>query len=148
MTEPSRNSKEPGHRIYWKLADFGVAKTLTREVNQAYNVAGVPVYLSPEVLNDLDSYSAASDIWSLGCVTAFYMRGGKHVFKNKDDVLNLKSDSCENVVFSNDEARFFSSLVQLVLTMLQVRFIDILNMCTCLQDNQSSKKGKLSNLTG
>ena len=120
VTEPSRNSKEPGHRIYWKLADFGVAKTLTREVNQAYNVAGVPVYLSPEVLNDLDSYSAASDIWSLGCVTAFYMRGGKHVFKNKDDVLNLKPDSCENVVFSNVEARFFSSLVQLVLTMLQV----------------------------
>ena len=124
VTEPSRNLKEPGHRIYWKLADFGVAKTLTWEVNQAYNVAGVPVYLSPEVLNDLDSYSAASDIWSLGCVTAFYMRGGRHVFNCKEDVLRFQPDSPGNMIFDKVETNFYSkSLVQLVLGMLQERQI-------------------------
>ena len=28
VTEPSRNTKEPGHRIYWRLTDVGATKTL------------------------------------------------------------------------------------------------------------------------
>ena len=73
VTEPSRNNKEPGHRIYWKLTDVGATKTLTRDVQEVYSVGNLPVYIGPEVLTDLESYTAASDIWSLACVTAFYM---------------------------------------------------------------------------
>ena len=127
VTEPSRNSKEPGHRTYWKLAGFGVAKRLTREVQDAYHVGivpGAPVYIGPEVLNDFESYSAASDIWSFGCVTAFYMRGGRHVFNCKEDVLRFQPDSPGNAIFDKEETDYYSkSLVQLVLGMLQERQI-------------------------
>ena len=135
VTEPSRNSKEPGHRTYWKLAGFGVAKRLTREVQDAYHVGtvpGAPVYIGPEVLNDFESYSAASDIWSLGCVTAFYMRGGRHVFNCKDDVLRFQPDSSGNVIFDKEETNFYStSLVKMVLSMLQERHIDIFWTLNC-----------------
>ena len=131
VTEPSRNSKEPGHRTYWKLAGFGVAKKLTREVQEAYcavNVPGVPVYMAPEVLNDFESYSTASDVWSLVCVTTFYMRGGRHMFTSKDDVLNFQADESGEVIFDKEESNFFSkSLLHLVLSMLQERHIDILD---------------------
>ena len=129
VTEPSRNSKEPGHRTYWKLAGFGVSKKLMQEVQEAYyvgNVPRVPVYMGPEVLNNFESYSAASDIWSLGCVTTFYMRGGKHVFTCTDDVLNFQPEAPGNVIFDKEEASFFSkNLLHLVLSVLQERHIDI-----------------------
>ena len=131
VTEPSRNSKEPGHRTYWKLAGFGVAKKLTQEVQEAYrvgNVPGVPVYMGPEVLNNPESYSAASDIWSLGCVTTFYMRGGKHAFTCKDDVLHFQPEASVNVIFDEEEVNFFSkSLLRMVISMLQERLIYILD---------------------
>merc|ERR1719432_463771 len=76
---------EKAHKISWKLADFGVAKMLTREAQAEYyggDAPGVPTYLGPEVLRDFETYSAASDIWSLGCVIAYYMRKGKHVFNS------------------------------------------------------------------
>ena len=47
---------ERGHRISWKLADFGVAKMLTREAQAEYygaDVPGVPTYMGPEVLRNL-----------------------------------------------------------------------------------------------
>ena len=71
---------ENGNRISWKLADFGVAKMLTMEAQATYyggDGPGVPTYMGPEVLRDFETYSAASDVWSLGCVIAFRMRKGK-----------------------------------------------------------------------
>lgn len=130
VTEPSRNTKEPGHRIYWKLTDVGATKTLTRDVQEVYSVGNLPVYIGPEVLTDLESYTAASDIWSLACVTAFYMRGGEHLFNNKDDVLKFKPG--ESRVFDNKEASFFStSLTKMVLSMLQegTMNMDFSNVC-------------------
>ena len=43
---------EKGNRVTWKLADFGVAKMLTREAQEAYyggEAPGVPIYMGPEV---------------------------------------------------------------------------------------------------
>ena len=108
----------------WKLADFGVAKMLTQEAQEAYygeDVPGVPTYMGPEVLCDFETYSAASDVWSLGCVIAFYMRKGKHIFNSNDDVLSYKSEMASNMIFDEESTNNYSSiLIQLVCTMIQV----------------------------
>merc|ERR1719234_2351268 len=57
---------EKAHLTSWKLADFGVAKLLTREAQEVYyggDAPGIPTYMGPEVLTDFETYSSASDIW-------------------------------------------------------------------------------------
>ena len=57
---------ENGYRTSWKLADFGIAKLLTKETQQAYYTAGyqgVPTYMAPEVWRDFRDYSDKSDVW-------------------------------------------------------------------------------------
>jgi NIMA (never in mitosis gene a)-related kinase len=51
----------------FKLGDFGLAKSLSHEVEFATTCVGTPYYMSPEVLLD-KPYSPLCDIWSLGCV--------------------------------------------------------------------------------
>ena len=118
---------ENGNRISWKIADFGVAKMLTREAQEAYyggDGPGVPTYMGPEVLRDFETYSAASDVWSLGCVIAFFMRNGKHVFNSNEDVLYYKPRMASDMIFDEERTNNYSStLVQLVCSMIQVRRI-------------------------
>ena len=118
---------EKGHKTTWKLADFGVAKMLTREAQEAYyggDAPGVPTYMGPEVLRDFETYSAASDVWSLGCVIAFFMRNGKHVFNSNEDVLYYKPRMASDMIFDEERTNNYSStLVQLVCSMIQVRRI-------------------------
>ena len=116
---------EKGHKTTWKLADFGVAKMLTREAQEAYyggDAPGVPTYMGPEVLRDFETYSAASDVWSLGCVVAFRINGdGKHVFNCNDDVLYYKPSMASEMIFNEESTNNFSStLIQLVCSMIQV----------------------------
>ena len=116
---------ENGNRISWKIADFGVAKMLTREAQEAYyggDGPGVPTYMGPEVLRDFETYSPASDVWSLGCVIAFYMRKGKHVFNCNDDVLYYKPEMASDMIFNEESTNNYSSaLVQLVCSMIQTK---------------------------
>ena len=79
----------------WKLADFGVAKILTREAQTAYYEAdnpGVATYMAPEVLRHYKNYTGASDMWSLGCVIAFVMNKGRPLFECKGDVLRYSGN--------------------------------------------------------
>jgi len=124
VTEPSKCSEEKGHRIFWKLADFGVAKMLTKEAQEAYfraEAPGVPTYMGPEVLRDFETYSAASDVWSLGCTIGFLMRNGKHVFNSNVSVLQYKGGrkNAGRVVFES-KYDYSSILVKLVYAMIQV----------------------------
>ena len=118
------DKSENGHRTSWKLADFGVAKMLTREAQEAYyggDGPGVPTYMGPEVLRDFETYSASSDVWSLGCVIAFCMRKGKHVFNCNDDVLYYKPSMASDMIFNEESTNNYSSaLIQLVCSMIQV----------------------------
>jgi serine/threonine protein kinase len=50
-----------------KFGDFGVSKLLENTIDQAYTQIGTPLYMSPEVCENLP-YTNKSDIWSLGCV--------------------------------------------------------------------------------
>ena len=120
------SQSENGNRTSWKIADFGVAKMLTREAQEQYyggDGPGIPTYMGPEVLRDFETYSAASDVWSLGCVIAFYMRRGKHVFNCNDDVLYYKPNMASNMIFNEESTNNYSSdLIQLVCSMIQVCF--------------------------
>ena len=113
--------------MQWKIADFGVAKLLTREAQEQYyggDGPGVPTYMGPEVLRDFETYSAASDVWSLGCVIAFFMRNGKHVFNSNEDVLYYKPRMASDMIFDEERTNNYSStLVKLVCSMIQVRRI-------------------------
>jgi len=114
---------EGRHLTSWKLADFGVAKMLTRTAQEAYygaDVPGVPTYMGPEVLRDFETYSAASDVWSLGCVIAFYMRNGEHIFNNNEEVLRYEPWMSSSLVFTERCYNNYSStLTDLVDNMLQ-----------------------------
>lgn len=114
---------ERAHKTTLKLADFGVAKMLTREAQEVYyggDAPGIPTYMGPEVLRDFERYSAASDIWSLGCVIAFYMRNGKHVFNCNDDVLFYQPRMADDMIFNEESTNNYSStLVHLVCSMIQ-----------------------------
>lgn len=48
-----------------KIGDFGIAKVLEATFQKAKTVVGTPYYLSPEIVKN-ESYSFATDIWSLG----------------------------------------------------------------------------------
>jgi len=101
---------ENGYRISWKLADFGIAKLLTKETQQAYYTAGyqgVPTYMAPEVWRDYRSYSDRSDVWALGCVIAFYINR-RHMFFQDVEVLQysggmiLDEEVCRKWGYSDD----------------------------------------------
>ena len=118
------SKKERGHVTAWKLADFGIAKMLTREAQEAYyggDAPGVPTYMGPEVLKDFDTYSASSDVWSMGLVIAFYMRNGRHVFNCNDDVLYYEPGMASDMIFTDECYNNYSpELIQLVSSMIQV----------------------------
>ena len=113
-----------GHLTSWKLADFGVAKMLTREAQEAYYGAdnpGVATYMAPEVLEHFENYTAATDMWSLGCLIAFVMRKGKHVFNSNEDVLYYET-GMGDMIFSDKEIsmQYSTQLQGVVYSLLQV----------------------------
>eukprot|EP00092_Neocalanus_flemingeri_P108893 GFUD01139878.1.p1 GENE.GFUD01139878.1~~GFUD01139878.1.p1 ORF type:complete len:275 (-),score=45.94 GFUD01139878.1:293-1117(-) len=113
------SKEEQAHRISWKLADFGVAKLLNRDAQEAYYGAeyeGVPTYMAPEVYDDYERYSAASDVWSLGCVIAFYINKGRHVFYTPEDVQSFAGE--EHIVDDDSYGEYSQDLLQLVFSML------------------------------
>ncbi|CAE6909742.1 NEK1 [Symbiodinium natans] len=54
--------------VHLRIGDFGLAKRLKRvtEIFVEQQIVGTPLYLSPEVCAK-GMYSAASDLWALGC---------------------------------------------------------------------------------
>jgi serine/threonine protein kinase len=50
-----------------KLGDFGIAKMLDEDLNQARTVVGTPFYMSPEVCEN-KPYDFKSDVWAMGCI--------------------------------------------------------------------------------
>lgn len=110
---------EKRHGISFKLADFGVAKLLNRDAQEAYYGAeyqGVPTYMAPEVYEDYETYSEKSDVWSLGCVMAFYLNKGRHLFYTPEDVQSYGGH--EHIL--DDEAfdEYTHGLLELVFRML------------------------------
>jgi serine/threonine protein kinase len=72
-----------------KLADFGLSKLLTADAQGEFYAStncGTDIYMAPEVLANEHKYDFAADIWSLGCVMAFYCNRGRHFFSSEEQV--------------------------------------------------------------
>ncbi|KAM0885820.1 hypothetical protein ACQ4PT_030079 [Festuca glaucescens] len=65
-----------------KLCDLGLAMCLATEKTPYYD-AGTPPYMAPEMLLGKPDYDARVDTWSLGCVMAEMLAGGKMLFSFK-----------------------------------------------------------------
>lgn len=50
-----------------KLGDFGIAKILDTTIDVAKTCVGTPMYLAPEMCQDIP-YSSKADVWALGCL--------------------------------------------------------------------------------
>ncbi|KAK1410274.1 hypothetical protein QVD17_36809 [Tagetes erecta] len=57
-----------------KVADFGLARRITKEVNLEYDVRGTPLYMSPETVV-YGKQLPASDIWAVGCLVLEMLTG-------------------------------------------------------------------------
>ena len=92
---------ESGKQLIWKLADFGLAQLLNQRAKSRFyadnNGSGKYSYLAPEVVSDVEKYSSAADIWSLGAVISFYINS-QHLFSSPQNVLAWTSSSSLPIV--------------------------------------------------
>ncbi|CAD8209200.1 unnamed protein product [Paramecium octaurelia] len=63
-----------------KLADFGVATTLSEDTTQSNNIVGTPYWMAPEVIEMSGHLSTSCDIWSLGCTVIELLTGNPPYF--------------------------------------------------------------------
>ena len=102
-----------------------MAKPLDEKAQKKYYSAAssnqLPAYLSPEVYQDHETYTSGADMWSLGCVIAFYMRQGEHVFEKKEEVTSYKLGHATSKIFNPVMASQYSKhLLDLVYNLVQV----------------------------
>jgi len=107
----------------FKLADFGLAKLLTADAkgeHYANTRCGTPRYMAPEVTSNWRKYSFGADIFSLGCILAFYANQGKHLFYSQDEINKWQGimDEANNEVM--EPGRHSADLVEIVGKMLRV----------------------------
>lgn len=82
-----------------KLADFGVAATKPSSdlsgTSNPMEVAGSPYWMAPEIIN-LEGYSTASDIWSLGCTMVELLTGFPpyHELSDLTALFRIVQDDC------------------------------------------------------
>ena len=133
----SSSNSTPGFQF--KLADFGLAKLLTADAkgeHYASTRCGTPRYMAPEVTSNWRKYSFGADIFSLGCILAFYANQGKHLFYSQDEINNWQGvmDEKNNEVM--EPGRHSADLVEIVGQMLRVEqkerpsAKEILQQCT------------------
>jgi serine/threonine-protein kinase len=67
-----------------KVVDFGLVKDLDQaaDLTSAHQMAGTPLYLSPEAITSPEQVDARSDLYSLGCV-GYYLLIGRRVFEGR-----------------------------------------------------------------
>ena len=79
--KPSNILAGEGGKIL-KFCDLGLAMSLATEKMPYEDVGTVP-YMAPEILLGKPDYDARVDTWSLGCVMAEMLTGGKRLFNSK-----------------------------------------------------------------
>ncbi|GLI59038.1 hypothetical protein VaNZ11_000864 [Volvox africanus] len=72
-----------------KICDFGLARTSSEQQNFMTEYVVTRWYRAPELLLSCETYNAAIDMWSVGCILAELL-GRKPLFPGKDYVDQLK----------------------------------------------------------
>ena len=133
----------------FKLADFGLAKLLTADAkgeHYANTRCGTPRYMAPEVTSNWRKYSFGADIFSLGCILAFYANQGKHLFYSQEEINKWQGimEEANNEVM--EPGRHSADLVEIVGKMLRVEqkerpsAKEILQQCTKTRMMVKSRK--------
>lgn len=55
------------HKFNLKVADFGLAKTITHSSQMTHSFVGTLVYSCPQIVQN-QVYNEKADIWSFGCI--------------------------------------------------------------------------------
>ncbi|OQR93814.1 mitogen-activated protein kinase kinase [Achlya hypogyna] len=76
------------HKGDFKIADFGLAATLSKSKSYFSEFQGTMMYMSPERITGQE-YSYPSDIWSIG-VTLLTLAHGKYPFENQEGFFGLE----------------------------------------------------------
>ena len=74
VTVKKHNSDSSKVEYILKLGDFGVSKNVSNSL--AKTTCGTMHYIAPEIYNQ-ESYSQKADIWSFGCIMAYFIYGGQ-----------------------------------------------------------------------
>ncbi|PCH36885.1 other/ULK/ULK protein kinase [Wolfiporia cocos MD-104 SS10] len=84
-----------------KVADFGFARSLPREV-MAETLCGSPLYMAPEILR-YEKYDAKADLWSVGAVL-YEMAVGKPPFRASNHLeLIKKIEGAKGIKFPDED---------------------------------------------
>lgn len=111
-------SRDEDDNIVARLADFGLAKMMMEESNQALtstgSIIGTPAYMSPEAAGNREVL-CASDIFSCGCV-AFEMLTGSLPHKENNSLATISSLASKQAPSISDvsDREFHPSLTKLV----------------------------------
>ncbi|KAE8683882.1 Mitogen-activated protein kinase 4 [Hibiscus syriacus] len=112
-----------------KIADFGLART-TSETDFMTEYVVTRLYRAPELLLNCSEYTAAIDMWSVGCIFGEIMTR-EPLFPGKDYVHQLKliteligspDDASLGFLRSNNARRYFRQLPQCRKQQFSVRF--------------------------
>jgi 3-phosphoinositide dependent protein kinase-1 len=99
--------------MHVKLTDFGTAKSVEGTEGERATFVGTPQYVAPETLDDSIT-SAASDLWSLGCVI-FQMLTGHPPFDGESEYLIFQKILSAKYEFPPDFPETGKDLIQKLL---------------------------------
>lgn len=91
-----------------KIGDFGLARTSTESNNFMTEYVVTRWYRAPELLLSCDSYDAAIDVWSVGCILGELL-ARKPILPGKDYIDQLKLIIRTLGTPSDDELEFISA---------------------------------------
>ncbi|KDO19294.1 STE/STE7/MEK1 protein kinase [Saprolegnia parasitica CBS 223.65] len=103
------------HNGEFKIADFGLASTLSKSASYSSEFQGTMMYMSPERIQG-NEYSYPSDIWSIG-VTLLTLSLGAYPFDNQDGFFGLE-DAIVNEPIPGAPTTFSAACQAFIATLL------------------------------
>ncbi|TYI73895.1 hypothetical protein E1A91_D07G161800v1 [Gossypium mustelinum] len=103
-----------------KIVEFGLAST-TSETDFMTECIGTCWYLAPELLQNCSEYTAAVDIWSVGCIFGEMMTR-QPLFRGRDHLIGSPNDSSREFLRCDKSRRYVRQLPQYPRQNFSVRF--------------------------
>jgi len=115
-----------------KISDFGFAKLVNSPVNN--KLCGTPLYMSPELLNNLHIYNYKTDYWSMGIIL-YYMLTGllpygvKNMIELKLKIKNITDIKIPLSIANNYDTNTINLIESLLIASVKYRinYIQLIN---------------------